>query len=418
MTGSANGTQKRIVAILFFVALLNFLDRQILTLLAEPIKAELKISDTQIGLMTGLAFATFYATLSIPIAALADRWNRGVIIGWAVAIWSTMTLLCGLASNFTQLLLARLGVGFGEAGSGPASQSLIADIFPPDKRSGALGTIGTAVPIAAFIAYAGGGWVVEQMNWRAALLIAGLPGLPLALVIWFAVKDPRGKVPLREALRSRPGDIRLREALADLARKPAYWHLVAAGVLVQFVAYGLGAFYGSYFVRVHQLGYAELGWKLGLMIGVAGAGGAWIGGRVGDRFARTRPELALLVTAACLVLSVPSCFLAFGADSAAAAFLWLSVSVVAATFYYGPTFATIQGLASDRTRAMAVAIYFMIASLIGLGLGPVFVGALSDHLGAGSADGLRAALSIAALFNLWAGLHYWLATRALARPAR
>lgn len=406
---------KYVLGVLFIVTMLNFLDRQIISILAEPIKRDLGLTDTEIGLMTGLSFAIFYTTLAIPVAALADKWNRSRIIAIAIAIWSAMTVLCGLATNFLQLFLARVGVGIGEAGSAPASHSLIADLFPPERRAGALGILGMSVPIGAFIAYAGGGWIAENFSWRVAFLMAGLPGVIIALVIWFTVPDPRGNVSLAAAFKPDPDKIGLKEALVQLSSKPAYWHLVAAGVLVQFVSYGLASFYGGLFVRVHDIGYGELGWKLGVMVGLSGGFGAWLGGKAGDYFGKLRPTLPLLVAALVMVLSAPGMIWAIYGPSANIAILLLAIPTFAATFYYGPNFAALQKLASDETRAMAVAIYLLIAGIIGLGIGPVFVGILSDMFAAdlGEAAALQRALAILAFFNIWAGFHFWRATRSM-----
>ena len=176
-----------VLGILFVVMMLNFVDRQIITILAELIKHEMGLSDKQIGLMTGLSFAIFYTTLSIPVAALADRWSRSRVISISLAIWSIMTMLSGSALNFMQLLLARIGVGIGEAGSTPASHSLIADVFPPERRATALGILGMAVPIGSFIAFTTGGWMAENIGWRAAFFFAGVPGVLVAVLIWFTV---------------------------------------------------------------------------------------------------------------------------------------------------------------------------------------------------------------------------------------
>ncbi|MEO9634342.1 MAG: MFS transporter [Parasphingorhabdus sp.] len=399
------------LAVLFIVMMLNFLDRQVISIVAEPIKRDLGLSDTQLGLMTGLSFAIFYTTLAIPLAALADRWNRSRIIAISIAIWSLMTVLCGMAGNFMQLFLARVGVGIGEAGSGPASHSLIADLFPPERRAGALGIMGAAVPVGAFLAYAGGGYITEMFSWRAAFLLAGLPGLIIAVVIWFTVRDPRGKVSLAKAFQPVAGEMTLRQALLELSGKRAYWHLVAAGVLVQFVSYGLASFYGGLFVRVHGMDYGELGWKLGVMVGLTGGFGAWFGGKVGDIIGKRDPVLPLLVSGMVLVIAAPGMIAAVNAGNANLAIILLGFPTFAATFYFGPSFAAVQLLATDRTRAMAVAIYLMVAGLIGLGIGPVFVGGLSDYFANGHSEleaiALQEALMILAMFNLWAGFHYW-----------
>mgnify|MGYP003628304675 CR=1 FL=1 len=371
---SASAARRRAnyaLAVIFIVTMLNFLDRQVISIVAEPIKRDLGLSDTQLGLMTGLSFAVFYTTLAIPLAALADRWNRSRIIGIAIAVWSLMTVLCGLAGNFVQLFLARVGVGIGEAGSAPASHSLIADLFPPERRAGALGIMGAAVPVGAFLAYAGGGYVTEMFSWRVAFMLAGLPGILIALLIWFTVPDPRGKVSLAKAFQP------------------------VAGL----------------FVRVHGMNYGELGWKLGVMVGITGGFGAWFGGKVGDMIGKRDPVLPLLVSGLVLLIAAPGMIAAIYAGNANLAIVLLGFPTFAATFYFGPSFAAVQALASDRTRAMAVAIYLMVAGLIGLGLGPVFVGGLSDYFAGGDRDleasALQKALMVLALFNLWAGFHYW-----------
>ena len=404
-----------VLGVLFVVMMLNFLDRQVISILAEPIKQDLELSDTQLGLMTGLSFALFYTTLAIPVAALADRWNRSWIIAIAIAVWSLMTVLCGLATSFMQLFLARVGVGIGEAGSGPASHSLIADLFPPEKRAGALGIFGTAVPIGAFIAYAGGGWIVENFDWRTAFFMAGLPGIIIALVMWLTVRDPRGKPKLKDVFKRNPDKPTLGEAVKELSKKPAYWHLVAAGVLVQFVSYGLASFYGGLFVRVHGIGYGELGWKLGVMVGISGGLGAYLGGRVGNYLDSRKPALSLLISGLVLVISAPGMIWAVYAGNANLGIILLAFPTFGATFYYGPSFSAIQTLASDQTRALAVAIYLLLAGIVGLGIGPVFVGILSDFFAGGIAGtegpSLQKALMVLALFNIWAGIHYWFAQR-------
>ncbi|MEP2103624.1 MAG: MFS transporter [Parasphingorhabdus sp.] len=421
--GTSASTSSRypnyVLGVLFVVTMLNFLDRQVISILAEPVKRDLGLTDTQIGLMTGLSFAIFYTTLAIPVAALADKWNRSRIIAIAIAVWSAMTVACGLSNNFIQLFLARVGVGIGEAGSAPASHSLIADLFPPERRAGALGILGMSVPIGAFIAYAGGGWIAENFSWRVAFFMAGLPGIIVALVIWFTVPDPRGKLSLAQAFERDPDKMTLTEALVQLSSKRAYWHLVAAGALVQFVSYGLASFYGGLFVRVHGIGYGELGWKLGVMVGLSGGFGAWLGGKAGDYFGKLRATLPLLISGLILVAAAPGMIWAIYAPSANIAVILLAIPTFAATFYYGPSFAALQRLASDQTRAMAVAIYLLIAGLIGLGVGPVFVGILSDMFAAelGEAGALQKALAFLALFNIWAGFHYWRVTAGMKNEA-
>lgn len=428
------------LAILFLVLMLNFLDRQIVAILAEPIKGDLGLSDSQVGLMTGFSFALFYTTLAVPVAMLADRWNRPWIIGISVAFWSAMTALCGLAQNFVQLFAARAGVGIGEAGSGPASHALIADLFPPERRASAMGVLGAAIPLGALFAYTGGGWVVQNMDWRMAFFIAGAPGLIVAALAAFTLPEPRrGKAAPKAASGS------LAAALRELAGKPTYWHLLAAATFIQFVAYGFSSFYGGFFVRIHGMRYDELGLLLGVMIGVVGALAAWMGGVVADRLQVKSPAWALIAPGLVLVASAPFFATGLFIDNKYAAIALIAAPTFAATFYYGPLFAAVQGLAQPRTRAMAAAIFLFISGLSGMGAGPLFTGALSDRFTAetfaktdpaapayavacapakgtptdacraASAAGLRQAILILSLFNVWAALHFFFAARSVRR---
>lgn len=412
---ATHGHANYVLAILFLVIMLSFVDRQVISILAEPIKSEMGLSDKQIGLMTGVSFALFYTTLAVPVAVLADNWNRSRIIAIAISIWSVMTMLCGTATSFIQLFLARVGVGIGESASSPASHSLISDYFPPERRASALGIYAAAVPLGAFIALAGGGWIVENFDWRLAFIIAGAPGILVGAIVWWTVKEPRGSVSLKVAFKPKPNQPTFKEALLELATQPAYWHLVMAGVLIQFVAYGSAAFHGSFYVRVFDIGYAELGFKLGLMIAIAGISGAWLGGKAGDMLDRKRPATSLVLVAGTFLLAIPSTYAAVNASSVNLSMTLLGVTTFASTFYYGPNFSLIQLLASDRTRAIAVAIYLLLSGLFGLGLGPLFLGAVSDYISNGNpaleADGIRGGVIAISLFNVWTAFHFLQARR-------
>jgi MFS family permease len=417
--------------VLFVVMLLNFLDRQIISILGEHIKRDLALANWQLGALSGLSFALLYTTLGVPIALLADRWHRPRIIAVSLAVWSLFTVLCGAAQNFVQILLARVGVGVGEAGSGPASHSLMADLFPPDKRAGAMGVYGMAVPLGAFFAYAGGGFMMQYFDWRQALILAGLPGLLVAVVVWFTIREPRAVVPLKEALRPRAGQLSFREAIGELARKPTYWRLIGAGVMVQFVAYGFAAFYGSYFIRSHGVGapgaawdFTTMGVALGTMVGLAGGFGAFFGGYVADRIRHLGVGWTLIVPGLIMVASTPLMALGLNQPDPLTAVIFFAAPTLAGTFYYGPTFAAIQSLARNETRAVAVAIYLLISGLAGMGLGPLFVGTLNDILkgiavaggateAAANAQGLVQALAVLSAFNIVGGLLFFHAARSL-----
>ena len=411
-----------VLGVLFLVIMLNFLDRQVLAILAEPIKQDMGLTDQEVGLMTGLAFSLFYTTLAVPVAALADRWNRSWIIAVAITVWSIMTMLCGAAQNFVQLFLARVGVGIGESANSPPAQSLIAEYFPPERRTFALGIYGSAVPIGAFLASAGGGWLVENFNWRIVFVIAGAPGILVGLIMWLTVKDRRPHGKLLKAFERGEGEATFTEAFKDLARKPAYWHLVAGGTVVAFVAFGIAAFYGALFVRVFELGYTELGLKLGLMIGIAGVLGSWLGGGLGSWLDKKTPAGSLLAASLVFLLAVPATYVGVNLDSVNLSFVFLGVLTFASTFYYGPTFSMMQALASDRMRAMAVAIYLLVSGIFGIGLGPVFVGTVSDWISGGDptreAEAIAGAIAITGCFSIWSAFHFWRAAQCVRKDAR
>jgi MFS family permease len=406
------GNPNYVLGVLFVVIMLNFLDRQVMAILAEPIKQDMGLTDQQVGLMTGLAFSLFYTTLAVPVAALADRWNRSWIIATAITVWSIMTMLCGAAQNFTQLFLARVGVGIGESANSPPAQSLIAEYFPPERRTFALGIYGSAVPIGAFIASVGGGWLVENFDWRIVFYIAGAPGILVGLIVWLTVKDRRPHGKLLKAFERVEGEATFSEAFKELAQKPAYWHLVAGGTVVAFVAFGISAFYGALYVRIYGLGYAELGLKVGLMIGIAGVLGSWLGGGFGTWLDKKISAGALLASALVFLVAVPATYLSVQVSSANLSFVLLSVL----------TFATIQALASDRMRAMAVAIFLLVSGIFGIGLGPVFVGTVSDIISgrdpAREAEGITGAIALTGCFSVWSAFHFWRAHRLLGKAAQ
>ena len=408
-----------VLGILFLVLMFNFIDRQIVGILADSIKADLELTDTQVGLMTGLSFAIFYTTLSIPLAIVADRWNRSKVIAIAIAIWSVMTVLCGAAASFIQIFLARIGVGIGEAGSSPASHSLIADLFPPERRATALGIFAMSVSVGSFIAFTGGSYLAENFGWRWTLVAAGAPGIIISAIIWFTIRDPRGDRPISEAFKSKPGEVKLSDAIAELSRKWAYWHLIIAGAIVSFVAYGVQTFYFPVFSRIHEVPvseYSDLGLKLGLMFLVFGSAGAYFGGKCGDYLNARVPGGALLAAALIFVVSTPFMYFALYAKTITVGVLILGIPQFAFSFFFGPCFAAIQTLASDKTRAFSVSIWIMFSGLIGLGLGPLTIGILSDWFvanGSTSATGLQQAVLIVSLFSILAAVFFWLAQRSL-----
>jgi MFS family permease len=375
--------------ILLIVYIFNFIDRQIVNILAEPIAKDLKLSDTQIGLMTGIAFALFYTVLGLPIARYADRpgTNRPRLIAVALAIWSGMTALCGLANNFVQLLLARVGVGVGEAGCTPAAHSLISDIVPKERRASALGFYALGIPIGSVLGLIIGGLLVDALGWRHAFMIVGLPGVVMAVIVWLVLKDPR--------------------QLTSLSSR-AMGLLLAAASSAAFLSYGKGVWATIYFQRTYGLTPGQVGLWFGIVNGAGGILGTWLSGKIADRYGHTDRKHVLTAAAWGMLLVAPLAILAYSQSDWRMALIVLFVPTFLASLYYGPTYSSVQGLADPQARAMASAVLLFFQNLIGLGLGPLRVGMLSDALKpAYGEDSVRYVLYAASLMSLIPAYFFW-----------
>lgn len=418
------------LTILFLIYTLNFLDRQIVNILAEPIKQDLQLADWQVGSLTGLAFAIFYATLALPIARLAERHDRVKIIAAATIVWSFFTALCGLAHSFLHLFLARIGVGVGEAGCTPASHSLISDYATREKRASALATFSLGIPVGSLLGMAVGGLIADSFGWRAAFLVVGLPGILLGIVALLTLPEPRRSADRKIEVVAAPN---LRVALHELWANRTYRWLVAAMAAMSFVTYGHFAFLGSFFLRNHESGLEQysqaldaqfgltlgpvgfMGLALGLIFGIFGAIGTWLGGALTDRGARKDLRAYATVPAVAAVflpVTLIACFLAPGVLLALAL---LGIPILLQAIYYGPLFASVQSLVEPRTRATASAILLFFANLVGLGLGPLTVGLLSDLFAfdMGSAEGIRISLIVTSFIYLLAAFAFAMARRTI-----
>lgn len=415
-TAAASGTGAQSVRltlwILLTVYVFNFIDRQIVNILAEPIARDLELSDTQIGLMTGLAFALFYTVLGIPIARYADRptTSRPKLIATALAVWSAMTAMCGLAQNFWQLLLARIGVGVGEAGCTPPAHSLISDMVPPEKRSSALAFYSLGIPIGSLLGMVIGGTLADLMGWREAFVVVGLPGVALALLVWFVLRDPR-RSEAAAALRAQTAPavaLPLRQAVSEVMRSRAYVLLLLAGAAAAFLSYGKTTWTTIFFQRTHDLTPGQVGLWFGLLGGVAGILGTWLGGFLADRFGAKSRRHVLSAPAIGMAVAVPLAIAAYHAPSWPLALVLLFLPTVFNSLYYGPTYSAAQGLVPMRARAIAAALLLFFQNLIGLGLGPLFFGMLSDWLQpAYGADSVRYVLYGAAVLGLVPAFFFW-----------
>jgi predicted MFS family arabinose efflux permease len=402
-----------VLAILVVVYAVNFIDRNILSVLLQPIKEELGASDTAMGLLTGFAFAVFYTFAGIPIARLADRGSRRAIMAVGIAAWSGLTAASGLARSFAGLALARIGVGIGEASATPAAHSLISDYFPPERRTRALAIYNVGSSLGILLGLVLGGWLKEEIGWRATFAVVGLPGLLVAFGVWLGIPEPRRG--LSESRGDRGDAPGLRETLRFLGGQPSYLHVAFAAALYACPSYGLLHWAPTFLVRVHHLGYAELGWKLGPIVGISSAVGVLAAGALCDRLAKRDVRWLCWVPALSSLILVPCCVVfALAPDPNLALLAYVPVNLVTAVFA-PPSYAIGQGLAQLRMRALASAIMLFVINLIGLGLGPTLVGMLSDamepRLGV---ESLRYALVASLGLALWGSVHSVVAARTLA----
>lgn len=367
-----------VLGVLVVVYVFNFIDRQILAILAPAIKDELLLSDTQIGALSGVAFGIFYATLGIPIARLADRYSRVSIISICLSIWSLMTAFSGLATNFVQLLIARIGVGIGEAGGSPPSHSLLADYFAPGKRATALGIYALGVPIGILFGNLAGGWIGEIFGWRQAFFLVGLPGIVLAIILKLTVKEPP-----RGYSEEKPADtttVPFRTVVKTMWGFKSFKYIALGAGTQAFVGYGAIAWMPSFLVRAHDLSIGEVGTALGLIIGFFGGIGTLLSGVIGDKLGAKSVKYYMLVPAYGFLIAVPAGAAVFLVDDLYLVLAIYTIPAFLVNLYTGPTFAMTQSLAPLAMRAAASALLLFIINIIGLVFGPTTVGIISDLL--------------------------------------
>ncbi|MCE7998299.1 MAG: MFS transporter [Rhodobiaceae bacterium] len=412
MQGRTHAGRHLALGLLVVVYTFNFIDRQILSILIEPIKLELGLNDTQMGLLTGFAFALFYATLGIPIARYADRGNRRNLIALALGVWSFMTAISGLALNFWHLLIARIGVGVGEAGCSPPAHSMIADYFPAESRATALGIYSLGIPVGIMFGLFAGGWINEFFGWRMAFFVVGIPGIILAIIVRFAIQEPeRGMAEGRVASSEQPS---IGQTLSYLWKKPSFRHLAFAAALTAFVGYGVVTWVPTFLIRSFGLGTGEIGTWFGLILGIPGGLGIALGGYFADKFGAKDTRWYLWTTAVALVISIPFSVYAYLAVTATIAFIAMIIPIFLGNFYQATTFSQTQGLVELKMRSVAAGILLFIINIIGLGLGPTLVGVVTDLLEPTyGQEALRYSLVIFTFVNLWAAFHYYIAGKHL-----
>lgn len=400
------------LAMLFVVGTINFVDRQLLSVLVEPIRAEMQFSDTQFGLLTGLAFALFYAAMGVPVAMIADRWNRVKLIGIACVVWSGFTAACGMVSSFWQLAAMRFGVGAGEAGGTAPSLSVIADYYPPDQRPLAIGLFTCNGPFGVFVGAAFGAWAAAHIGWRNAFLVIGLVGVIVApLLIWAVREPPRGQMDAH-----RPADdvLPFAQSLAMFVRRRSLRMVMIASGLAAFVSYGMLNWIPAFLMRTQKMPLEAMAtWfapAAGITFGVGILGGGWLVSHRAKRSPRAYGTIPALATA----VLVPTFIAALLVDSWQLSLALMLVPMAACTAYVAPALALVQNLTPPRSRATAAAVLMLMFNIVGLGLGPLFAGIVSDALKAAhGADSLRWALMALMPFAVAAGLAQYAMTRHL-----
>jgi MFS family permease len=403
-----------VMAVLLLVYTFNFIDRIVLGVLVPPIKLELGLTDTQLGLLGGTAFALFYTALGIPIGWLADRVNRVWIMTAALALWSLFTGACGLVTSFTQLFLARLAVGVGEAGGVAPAYSLIADYFPPEQRARALSVYSFGIPIGSALGLLFGGIIASLVDWRMAFLILGVAGLLIAPLQLFTVREPaRGGLDPHRAPRP---VATLPEVFRVLARKPAFWGLSLAAASSSIMGYGVFFWLPSFFVRSFGLTLMQVSLYYGGMVLVSGVAGVWMGGWLADRYGSARKAAYALVPAGALLITVPFYLVGTLADGLSWSFLIFAIPAALGLVWLGPTISAIQHLVPPDMRALASAIFLFINNLLGLGLGSLIIGALSDAFAARwGAESLRYAILAGTSFYVLSAALFVLSAQRLER---
>lgn len=427
----------------------NFIDRTIIATLGQAIKVDLRISDAELGLLQGIAFALFYTALGIPLARLAERVNRVSLIAACLALWSGMTALCGAAANYVQLFLYRMGVGIGEAGCSPPAQSLITDLYPARVRASALAVYSLGIPLGTLFGAVCGGWLADGPGWRWAFVIVGLPGILLAVVFRMVVREPPRGLADGPGIAAAAPHPSFTDVMRRLFRKPSFVHILIGATLISFVGYGTHAFTQPYFTRAFDLSYTETGLIFGLIGGTSAGLGILAGGFLTDWAGRRALAWYAVIPAASALLAAPGYILAYTRETYALAAVCLFIPTLLHYMYLGPSFGVMHNLVAPRMRATATAIFLFVLNLVGLGAGPWVTGLLNDlfaerafaaaaggsfaascpggiapagseaslveRCAAATTQGTRAGLVIVTLILAWAAVHYFLSARTLKR---
>jgi MFS family permease len=407
-----------VLAMLTLVYVFNFVDRQLLVILQESIKKELHLSDTQLGMLSGFTFALFYVTLGIPIARLADKTNRRNIVAASLGIWSLMTASSGLVRNYLQLLLARIGVGVGEAGGSPPAHAMISDYFPPEKRSTALSIYSTGIYFGVLTGFLLGGYLNQQLGWRTAFFVVGIPGVIFSLLFYISVKEPR-RGATDANVSSAMESPSLREVLKRLYATKTFVFLAMATGLHVFCIYGLLNWAPSFLARIHKMTNSEIGALLGPIFGIGGAVGSFAGGYLTDYFGKIDERWYLKIPAFAIIISIPCAAGALFLENTVYSVFCLGLTASLHSTYLGPSIAVSHSLVPASMRSLTSAILFFVLNFIGLGFGPLAVGMISDGLAPSlGTESLRWAMSIIIVISFGSTALFFVAAKKLAVDRR
>jgi predicted MFS family arabinose efflux permease len=412
-------SRQYLLVLLTLIMVFNYVDRLAMGLLLQDIKIDLDLTDTQLGLLTGIAFALFYAGMGIPIARWADRGNRVTIVSVTAALWSVAVALCASASSFTHMLLIRIGVAIGEAGCHPPAFSLIGDYFTRAERPRAVARYMLGWPVALLVGYFAAGWLNEWLGWRATFIIIGLPGLALAVLAYFSLHEPRRNRAMGVEKEVTEAQGSVKEVFATLWKNVAYRHLLFCLSLSYFFGNGILQWQPAFFVRSYGMQTGELGMWFAVIYGVGGILGTYAGGDFAARYAANNESRQLnAIAVLCCVLAVLAAGV-YVAPSRDGAFAALTLSAIGSGVANGPIFAATQTLVPARMRAMSIAVVLFFSNLIGLGFGPLAVGALSDVLRPiWGEESLRYALLALCPGYFWCAWHLAQASRAITQVER
>lgn len=401
------------LAVITLVYAMNIADRFVLSTLIEPIKAEFQLSDASVGFLTGVALAIFYTAAGLPLGALADRVNRRNMIMWALSIWSLFTAACGMAQNFWQLLLARIGVGVGEAGGTPPSHSILADYFRPSERIIAMSVFALGIAIGSGIGGIGGGLLAERFGWRHGLIVFAFASIPVLLLLLTVREPQRGASDVAAAAAKAPG---IGETIAFIRSQRALVHVIAGATIATFSGMGLVWWTPAFLARSHGFSVGEAGFEVGMMSGVGGAAALVAATLVTFKLARMAPKWQCHFLAwVTLLITIPGVLAHSVSDKTMALWLlWLFIPFT--NVYVGPMLALLQNLVRPDMRGVTVAVVLFTANIANLAIAPQLIGIASDLIAphiADPAQSLRIALAFAGLTGIWAALHFWMAIKSL-----